>query len=575
MDKYNNNSEQGFLNDLIKNGSKEYSDILNTEIGEEYENAIQEMLNSMQGYDLARIGDNITRQLMERFNNIIDSNISRNNNIYWEFTNMNEDEIQIVIREEYNHCEFRFNIKETESGSIKFGVNIERCIREIQNLISEKIVESNNKQELVMRQIGDQIIEKLKELDNSMDIDILSSYNQIKIAITDKQRNCIYKINVNRMENGRLQCNTEISKSYIKDNEYISNKFEYINENNAYVKTVLNIKTDNTNYEETFIKNIYSIYSTREMKPSEIKYYVKLLLGEKVLRIENLQKWVSLSGYVWQDYTENKNGTEGGLISNGIFEPGEYKISNIQVALKDENNQIVLDKDGNKLIKNTDENGAYRFDYIQLLRDEKEFAYNLDKYYIEFQYDGFTYTSVKLADLEGANTSKAKETDETRTSLNNKFREVTKGGTVGTSNIELGYGYQESGIARYINDKWTYEKDDERLIIGATRHKEEYDVLATTQNAGYVIKRGLYDRQYEIKDINLGVKTREMSNGLIYNYDVDNVKVCINGHTNVYKYDQNMVVAKPSNLKNGQLIANVSSYKRWIIYTIYGRFRSK
>lgn len=340
----------------------------------------------------------------------------------------------------------------------------------------------------------------------------------------------------------------------------------YSNSQMVYNPFIYDILSPKLEDKEHSITRLFEVYLERSAKQSEIKYYKLLMEGKPSLRIENEQKWIDMSGYVWEDNERNKNGTTSA--SDGKYDSAsENKVANILVSLKDSNGAIVLDKYGNPCSKVTDSRGNYKFENIPLVRNEKGQITNLASYHMEFQYDGFTYTSVILADLYGSNTSKAAEVPENRTSLNNRFAQVTQGEAIGVdgNRLVLNYDKSERKYANYINEAWKYE-DDGSLVI--TAHKQnghsEYDMLATTTNAGYVIQQGQGDRQYEITDINLGIKAREMPNALIYNHDVDNVKVTINGHTNVYKYDQNMVPANLSNLDYGQLVANVSSYKRWI-----------
>lgn len=350
------------------------------------------------------------------------------------------------------------------------------------------------------------------------------------------------------------------------------------NTQNSYVKTMLTVR-DVSKLEETNKKyvaeGLFSLYSNKPLKPSQKAHYVQLLQGKKILRIENTQTWVSLSGYVWEDISNSKDNTKPP--SDGYYNQlEENKVGGIPVILRDSSNggAIVKDKNGKELVTLTNANGEYRFDYITLMKDADENIYNLKNYYVEFQYDGFTYTSVITGNeyLSGTNTSKAKETDESRDELNNKFAKVEKEQTIAVSTIEgkenkdvkLEYT-KEDKEATYINSHWNYTPsfNGQRIII-ARRMDTVFDCLATTKETGYVIQRGEGEERYEIKNINLGLKQREMPNALIYNHDIDNIKVCINGHTNVYRYDQNMQSANKQPLQNGQVVANISSYVRWI-----------
>ncbi len=584
-------TEADFISDLIYNGGRYYSIQYELKIKEEYQNIIEDVVKRYNTNSDSNV--NIYKKIIEYFRNkykdmklyIINSSGDRkevNDKLMSSLHGENDvNSIEIEIERTEYHGRYIFEVqldKIRAEESIKSRIiriaskyRIEKNDTESQkertylSMINDLQREDNMTVYIVFNENGRERRENVKDIDLSR-LDV-NNIKRFEIEV-DQDVDNKYDEDGNRLEMGKDDNNKYKFKLELKEKEFVVSKIlddKYKTDliYNRYVQNILYPKTQDP---ERLINKIFETYSERKVKPSELKYYLQLLKGEPSLRIENEQKWIDMSGYVWEDNERNKNGTTSA--SDGKYDSAsENKVANILVSLKDSNGAIVLDKYGNPCSKVTDSRGNYKFENIPLVRNEKGQITNLASYHMEFQYDGFTYTSVILADLYGSNTSKAAEVPENRTSLNNRFAQVTQGEAIGVdgNRLVLNYDKSESKYANYINEAWKYD-DDGSLVI--TAHKQnghnEYDMLATTTNAGYVIQQGQGDRQYEITDINLGIKAREMPNALIYNHDVDNVKVTINGHTNVYKYDQNMVPANLSNLDYGQLVANVSSYKRWI-----------
>lgn len=633
VEKYESTStDEEFIKDLFENAKRRYSYQYNEIIRNQYKEAIDKVVEQCKKSGNYEDKEKIN-EFYDEIKKILNNQYPKEMRFETQTNSETKEKIlKIIVLEAQEHCEFEFEVKfeqsenkeeiATQEVKNKIEDRIERSVNNYKSRVDEINSIQDNTEEAIKgkdRQKRYRYVNMIRDIEDGLNS--LENYSSRNVSVKDATIDGTIKLNnerididrvnnlrddyisfndigeceisirleieyeetVNSTQSGSLQLGSNrvetAEKTVTKTREltitYQINKngtfFEIYEDKygkmsyNRFIYDALSPKLDD---KEHIITRLFEVYLERSAKQSEIKYYKLLMEGKPSLRIENEQKWIDMSGYVWEDNERNKNGTISA--SDGKYDSAsENKIANILVTLKDSNGAIVLDKNGNPCSKVTDANGNYKFENIPLIRNERGEITNLATYHMEFQYDGFTYTSVILADLDGGNTSKAAEVSDNRTNLNNKFMQVTQGGSIGQdgNRLALNYDKTERKYANYKNEAWTYTDDPSgRLVI--TAHKQnghnEYDMLATTTDAGYVIKQGQGDRQYEITDINLGVKAREMPNALIYNHDVDNVKVTINGHTNVYKYDQNMVPANLSNLEYGQLVANVSSYKRWI-----------
>lgn len=121
---------------------------------------------------------------------------------------------------------------------------------------------------------------------------------------------------------------------------------------------------------------------------------------------------VSLSGRVWEDLLRGKaNITEGNIDSD------ESGVSGVKVYWKSSDGKVLAstttDSNGNYSMKQT----IYIHDHTYWIDQDK---YNsLNNSYVEFEYNGLKYTTVKLG------TSKGKENEASRIALDNSFKEVT------------------------------------------------------------------------------------------------------------------------------------------------------
>lgn len=211
---------------------------------------------------------------------------------------------------------------------------------------------------------------------------------------------------------------------------------------------------------------------------------------------DKVELLVDLSGYVWKDALSGK-GELGKSNRNDLYDADnkdEKGVNGITVYLRD--------KDGNEIAKTTTkesniyseiDGGEYKFKNVEIAK--------LKDYYVEFEYNGLTYTTV-VAHTDKDNGSKGTEIPQIRDDLNKKFESITNGTNISSINS----------------------------TIEATTKQTPYSLAdAYTKQGGT-----------EIRFVNLGLIPRETPKyGL--GKDLYNVKLSVNGFNHVYQYDQNGV----------------------------------
>ena len=298
-----------------------------------------------------------------------------------------------------------------------------------------------------------------------------------------------------------------------------------------------------------------SIETGVEANSSNIKY-------ANTVNPYNERKYVKLSGYVWLDIIDAKTSERTDLYKDtktistktGELLPDTQDLlfNGITVRLKDKTTgKIIQETTTSQLNRYTDDgnngNGEYLF--------EKVLIKELDNYYIEFEYDGLTYTNV-IANVDKDNGSKAAESDSDRTTFNEKFSVVE--GNSGYSKdangklITTGYTRNAQGNKEY---DLTYAKDGKDAILISNGSYEvktdsngneymqqnsigDYTITANTTTTGYSIKEK-YEKDKkpdEIRYINLGLYEREQPD-ISLEKDLYSAKVSINGKDHVYLYD--------------------------------------
>lgn len=349
-------------------------------------------------------------------------------------------------------------------------------------------------------------------------------------------------------------------------------KYEYTaNENEAtWFKTDANGKI---HLEGLFVGNW-----TYQENPKTLPYGYDITGKEKgtfkleskdtnTVTIENEQKWVKLSGYVWVDKVNSKDSDAKNR--NDIFDPKgtDYLLDGITVRLKNsETNQVWTTTTSYRgLYTENNGHGEYLFENVRIV--------DLPYLYIEFEYDGLTYTNIptKIAENNG---SKAAEGERRRNNFNAGFSVIE-----GSGEREKGYAkgngttkelqYSVSNYTATLNNKgnYTIQKDNhgdfiKQESLGAFPIQADTDQgdvgegkdPSKEQEDNYIYGRSRVGKHFawgqtEIKYINLGLKDRDQPDIALMK-DIHNVKVEVNGNGHTYEYNQGYQAPTYDNDKN-------------------------
>lgn len=317
-------------------------------------------------------------------------------------------------------------------------------------------------------------------------------------------------------------------------------------------RTINNIPTGSYKFTETFNPN-YGY----EVVPESITINIQGGQNSKV--VENEQKYIKITGKVWEDVKEGKGSTRNNQLDEKEHILGTKKdlnniwTDNVRVYLKkferDSNNKLTgrVNTIGNYT---TTRDGFYGFDNVEVKY--------LEDYFVEFEYNGLTYQCVNsgIGGLwENKNSSKAGEDAKSRENLNNKFSIIENGGSANkgvakdpTENNKIGLDYTINDHVATLNGREDY-------------YKEGWNTTSNTYNAGlnlnnyYKYLRGdngfntnghPVSKVDEISNVNLGLYKREEPD-LAVQKDVQNVQVEINGYGHTYNYDRKETLEKQNN----------------------------
>ena len=233
--------------------------------------------------------------------------------------------------------------------------------------------------------------------------------------------------------------------------------------------------------------------------------------------IPNTQIYVKLSGYVWVDKISGKTSVRNDLYKDADYDANDILLDGITVRLKDKTTGETIKE------AKTADGGAYLFEDVLI---EK-----LDDYYIEFEYDGLTYTNV-VPHIDKDNGSKSAESEEVRDEFNKNFSSV-EGKTRDTGFTRDANGNEKHTLSYNIN-----ETGHEATLI----NNGQYTITANTDVANYIIRDHFTYGQEEIKYINLGLYEREQPDIALVK-DLQNVRLTINGYEHTYTYAQRFVNA--------------------------------
>lgn len=285
--------------------------------------------------------------------------------------------------------------------------------------------------------------------------------------------------------------------------EFVTNENGEILIENLIIGTYIAYETKNPNYG-------YEIIEDGQEKEIVVDKTTDFIIGNK-------QIYVKLSGFVWVDKQSQKQWIRNDLYKDDDFDSNDILLNGITVRLKDRTTGETV-----KEMKTGDNkdlgDGEYLFEDVLI---EK-----LKDYYIEFEYDGLTYTNV-VPHIDKDNGSKSAEWSEDREEFNKKFS-VVEGET------------QTTGFTRNASGNREYDllyNFDPSAHMSTLINNGQYLITANTDVPQYIIKDHFTYGQEEIKYINLGLYEREQPD-LAVAKDIQNVRLTVNGYEHIYEYAQ-------------------------------------
>lgn len=280
-----------------------------------------------------------------------------------------------------------------------------------------------------------------------------------------------------------------------------------------------------------------------------------------IVKLYNKKQFIDLSGYVWEDMLNGKDNARNDLFQNDQYDDKDKLVPGVKVILHD----TVRNRE---LVTWTNENGEYHFgsrnEDLTYTDDTLRIA-DLDKYYIEFEYNGVKYRNVKLnPDVNVTNASRASEevasgkSDEdssVRQRFNERFSTISSGTQIDSNGESTGIVIDTNGNVN--SDKISYNKNGDhqsqinygKNMTEANGNKEAYGeniyhIKATTYKnlnlsdylEGYIKKENTtIVHVNEIKNINLGLYSREQVDVAV-DSDVARFVLNVNGYQHTYKY---------------------------------------
>ncbi len=280
-----------------------------------------------------------------------------------------------------------------------------------------------------------------------------------------------------------------------------------------------------------------------------------------IVKLYNKKQFIDISGYVWEDQLTGKDNTRNNLFQDNQYDDKDRLVSGVKVILHD----TVRNREFETW---TNENGEYHFGSRNenlTYTDDTIRIEDLDKYYIEFEYNGVKYRNVELKPSaqipngsrasEEIASGKSDEDSSVRQRFNEKFSTISSGkqidangestGTVIDSNGNVNSNYITYNKTEDYKSTVNYGKNLTESKADKTDYGEEiYHIKATTyKNCDfkqylneYLAKENTTIAHVtEIKNINLGLYAREQVDvGL--NSDVARFVLSVNGYQHIYKY---------------------------------------
>lgn len=272
------------------------------------------------------------------------------------------------------------------------------------------------------------------------------------------------------------------------------------------------------------VMGTYLAYETQvpDYQYKRIEGSIEIAPSEPRKVIPNEQVYVKVSGYVWKDnhsgkttirnnlyktstntYTDDKDEAVNGIIVKLILSEG----SSDDTADTKRTSELGLYPEIN--------GGEYQFERVEIAK--------LEKYYIEFQYDGLIYQSA-VVNLSQNSGSKATDRTE-RAILDSNFASVN---ATGENRVDV----RDANS----NNRYSITYNDTVNHMASIENTDACILNANTKDAGYNIAAQYSAGVKEIKYVNLGIYERPQLD-LALTQDVKNVKVGVNGYWHVYNYE--------------------------------------
>ena len=248
------------------------------------------------------------------------------------------------------------------------------------------------------------------------------------------------------------------------------------------------------------------------------------------VQIENKQKYISISGYVWKDGTDGKTTSRNNLYYKTDKE--DQLLKGVKVRLmrwrKDANGTIYYDpnKDMEEVKSTwTNDNGEYKFEQVEV--DD------LGRSFVVFEYNGMKYKSID-AMYNYDNGSKAVEHNwRNRTAFDQNY------GTISSKRTDIDYimGTERTGDLHTARVVGIDDNFNEKFNVTAeTNFGNEHKVDGYYLNNEFKPGTG----QTSINNVNLGLCERDLPD-LAVTKDIQNVQLGINGYEHVYNYDRKQI----------------------------------
>ena len=359
------------------------------------------------------------------------------------------------------------------------------------------------------------------ETDFEYDIDLLGNLKVIKVNEDNheiKLQGVGFKIQ-NKQTGLYVHQAADGTITYVEESEateFVTDENGEILIENLIVGTYIAYETQNPNYG-------YEIIS------DGVEHTVIVDKTEEFV-IENKQIYVKLSGYVWLDKQSGKQSERNSLYRDDVNDDTDELLEGVIVRLIDRTTgEVVKNDNGEDFYAVTKEIdlGDNIIRYYQFVDVRVE---DLENYYIEFEYDGLTYTNV-TPHIDMDNGSKAAENPEVRDTFNKGFS------TIEGASQTTGVALDENGNVAH---ELTYNKDAEQhtsTLINEGLPVGQYPITANTDETGYSIIDQFEAGMEEIPYINLGLYER-IQPDLALIKDMQNVRLAINGYQHIYEYAQ-------------------------------------